>query len=109
MGDERGSATVLTIGIMAALVTVGLIMLRAGESAIQVVRAQAVADLAAIAAADSLRGLNTGFPCATAASVAEANATILNSCRIEGDDAIVTITVQLNSTEHRAEARAGPP
>ncbi|KAB2807000.1 flp pilus-assembly TadE/G-like family protein [Pimelobacter simplex] len=74
-------------------------------------RAQAAADLAALAAAahpDPGRD-----PCTTAARVATANGATLRSCRRDGPDVVVTVVVQGprwlgQEGDLTASARAGP-
>jgi secretion/DNA translocation related TadE-like protein len=77
-------------------------------------RAQAAADLAALAAADVALGRRPGDPCALATAVAAANGGRLVSCTVEGGgDAVVGVEVrppgaaaQLGTA--RVSARAGP-
>ncbi|SEC20713.1 helicase/secretion neighborhood TadE-like protein [Nocardioides exalbidus] len=71
-------------------------------------RAQAAADLAALAGAGS-----TDDACASAARVASANHALLESCTVAGDDVTVEVSVAGPDVPWRvvrvtAEARAGP-
>ena len=111
---DRGSGTVLVVAICALLV-VGITStgLLAG-AALARHRAQASADLAALAAADVVLGRRAGDPCALAARVASANGGLLAGCRILPDGTVrVSVRVQpagaaaaLGSAQ--VEARAGP-
>ena len=68
----------------------------------------AVADSAALAADDSLRGLTTGYPCEIAKAVALENMVILDECRIVGFEAFVNLQVKSMGIVLNASARAGP-
>ena len=71
-------------------------------------RLQAVADSAALAADDALRGLTTGFPCDIATTIARENMVILDECRIVGFEAFVNLRSQGMGIVLNASARAGP-
>ena len=71
-------------------------------------RAQAAADLAALAGASHLDD-----PCGSASRVATANAVRLDACWVDGDDVTVAVSVAGPRVPWRevritAEARAGP-
>jgi hypothetical protein len=55
------------------------------------VRTQLVADLAAIAAADTMTGIIAGLPCENAREIAAGNGASLDSCRIVSE--VVSIRV----------------
>lgn len=114
---ERGSGTVLALGIIALLV----VLLTVAVGLIGVVtanqKAARAADLAALAAADSARGLRPGNPCELAAEVARANRAQLVNCNqpanLEG-----TVDVRTSSEitgpffflgPAESLSRAGPP
>ncbi len=110
--DERGAATVVAVALAGLLCIVCL----AVAGAIGVVaahrRAQAAADLAALAAATALqRGED---PCREAASIAEANGGLLTGCTPHDDlSVLVVVTVRGPTLAGqqallRATARAGP-
>lgn len=108
--DDRGSASVVAVCMVAALlaVTVGFGWLAAAVVARH--RAQAAADLAALAAAVELpAGLETA--CARARTLATALRVSDVDCRVAGLDVIVTIEVSGAFGPWRvarAAARAGP-
>ena len=108
--DERGVGVVLALGLVGVLTTFALV---AGAAVALVVthrKAQAAADLAALAGAVALRAGGDG--CAGAGRVAEANGAVLRGCSVSGAEVLVTVVVTapgvLGSRELRARARAGP-
>lgn len=94
--DQRGAATVLVVAMAGVLLLVGA---AAGVVAAIVVahrKAQAAADLAALAGAEVVadpahRGARD--PCATAREVASANDAELSSCVVAEADVLVEVTV----------------
>lgn len=111
---EEGSGTVLVLAIALSLIAVILAVLLLVQATVGAARAGAAADLAALAAADTLRGLRTGDPCTVAGEVAGRNAAELASCAT--DLAAQTVTVHVQSRAGKflpwppsARARAGPP
>ena len=109
---ERGSGTVLAAGLALVVIMAMVLMLLLAQSAVMASRAAAAADLAALAAADALRGLTSGEPCAVAAAVAARHAAALVSCT-EGSGQTVEVRTQLNERTMigpaSGQARAGPP
>lgn len=98
--------------MMAALLTITVACLYLGSAVIARHRAQAAADLAALAAAAGLaRG--AGAACAQAVVVAEAMHTRVETCSVTGLDVVVAVDVSVTlgrlgmGTAH-AIARAGP-
>ncbi|MFC9788095.1 Rv3654c family TadE-like protein [Rhodococcus sp. NPDC127528] len=112
MRDERGAATVLACFAMLALISLALVIGHLGAAVATRHRAQAAADLGALAAAAALdRGGEAA--CAAARGVADRMRVTLRECRIEGWDAIVTVGVRagltaVGSGDAVAAARAGP-
>jgi secretion/DNA translocation related TadE-like protein len=88
------------------------VMLLLAQSAVLASRAAAAADLAALAAADALRGVTTGEPCAVAAEVAGRHAAAVLSCS-EGPGQTVEVRTELAERSllgaATGRARAGPP
>ncbi|MET3921946.1 Rv3654c family TadE-like protein [Arthrobacter sp. UYEF20] len=109
---ERGSGTVLALGLGLVLITATVLILFLAQSAVMASRAAAAADLAALAAADAVRGLTAGEPCAVASEVARRNNARVLSCS-EGTGETVQVRTELNAgTVFGAAtglARAGPP
>lgn len=85
LSDERGSGTVLALGLILVL----LVLLAAAQTVSMVATSAAQAargaDLAALAGADAARGLSTGNPCAVAEAVASRNEVQLTSCTVTGE------------------------
>jgi len=109
---ERGSATVVGLGAVLALLTVFAIALQLGAAVITRHRAEAAADLAALAAAAHAVG---GEPaaCASAGRVTDRMAVRMVSCELRGWDAIVRVEAAppgllARFGVARATARAGP-
>ena len=106
--SERGAATVLVVAMAGVLMFVTTGLAAAGGLVTSQRRAQAAADLAALAGASHLEDA-----CASAAQVALANGAALESCRLDGAEVTLTVSVagpQVPWREVRvaAEARAGP-
>lgn len=102
----------IAVAMMAALlaVTVGGVYL--GSAVIARHRAQAAADLAALAAAGALAD-GPRAACSDAAMAAEAMRTSVTQCSVAGLDVVVTVDVdvalgRLGVGTARAVARAGP-
>lgn len=109
---ERGSGTVLALGLGLVLLaaTVGVLLL--AQSAVMASRAAAAADLAALAAADAARGVTSGEPCAVAAEVAlRHDARVLSCAPGNGDTVQVRTELNIGTVLGAATglARAGPP
>lgn len=110
---ERGSGTVLALGIIGVLLAIavavsGLIQAQAAAG-----RARAAADLSALAGATALNSvLAPADPCPTAGRVAQANGAALESCVVDGEDVVVTVSVHTTvlgvPRQAQAAARAGP-
>lgn len=80
--------------------------------------AAAAADLAALAGADTARGLRSGEPCDVARTLAQANYASLESCVVETDGQTVMVSAKVPVSIHglglelyvaTAKARAGAP
>ena len=77
---EQGSGTVMALGIIAALIIASLLVAGICAAVHTKNQAQNAADAAALAAADSLRGISSGEPCQVARKIAEANGAQLVAC-----------------------------
>lgn len=110
-GSERGAATLLAIAMAGLLVMVGSALGVVAALVADHRRAQASADLAALAGATALaRGQD---PCAAAASVAQANRGLLRACDVTGLEVVVAVTVpgprwRTWVADLEGHARAGP-
>ncbi|MGB0962591.1 MAG: Rv3654c family TadE-like protein [Mycobacterium sp.] len=111
LGD-RGSASLIAAAMIAALAVVTVGGAHVGAAVIARHRAQAAADLAALAGAAYLpAGADTA--CAQAAVLARAMGTIALTCAAEGLDLVVTVEASTAvgpawMGAARAVARAGP-
>lgn len=116
--SERGSMTVLVVGLVSALMVAALVATGLAGLVATQHRAAAAADLAALAGAARAAGdrapdRRTEDPCDVARRVAAANAAELASCERSG----VVVTVEVVVEPHaplglrptiRSRARAGP-
>jgi secretion/DNA translocation related TadE-like protein len=111
-GRERGSATLVAVAMMALVMSIALGAMVLGSAVIARHRAQASADLAALAAASRLASGGEAA-CVWASSVAGAMHSVVASCRVEDLDVIVGVDVPVDLGRWglgsaRAAARAGP-
>jgi len=114
--DDRGAATILAIAMAGVLLLVGAASGVVGALVVAHRRAQAGADLAALAGAAALSGRlgsGGGDPCARAARTAHDNGARLTSCQVEGTEVRVQVRVAgprwLGQRDDLwAAARAGP-
>ena len=90
---SRGAATVLVVALAGMLLLVGAAAAVVGAIVVAHRTAQAAADLSALAGAATLAEHSGRDPCATAAEVAAANGGAVTSCRVEGQDVLVEVTV----------------
>jgi secretion/DNA translocation related TadE-like protein len=109
---ERGAGTVLALGLGMLVIAAAVLTLLLAQSAAMAFRAAAAADLAALAAADAVRGITPGEPCAVAAAVARRNGARILSC-LEGPGSTVQVRTELETRTPLGGAtglaRAGPP
>lgn len=108
-GGDDGAATVLVVAMAGVLVFVMVALAAVGGLITAQRRAQAAADLAALAAAGAL----DADACAAGLRVARANAAVLDGCVVAGSEVRVVVSVAgppMPGREVRvsAEARAGP-
>jgi secretion/DNA translocation related TadE-like protein len=106
---DTGSGSILAVAILAATVllasvAVPAVGLLAGQQLVQ-----NAADAAALAAADTLSGRTSGYPCPNAARAAELDGARLDSCELDGSVAVVAVSRARLAITLTARARAGPP
>lgn len=109
---DHGSATLVAVAMMAVLLAITVACVYLGSAVVARHRAQAAADLAALAAAGRLTQ-GSGAACAHAVAVAEAMHTTVVDCSVVGLDVVVAVDVtaalgRLGVGTARAVARAGP-
>lgn len=82
---ERGSGTVTAVGIISGLMVLLAVIHLFAAAAAGGAQAARAADLAALAAADTARGLAVGDPCTTAEAVAVRNGAVMVDCSVGGE------------------------
>ncbi|TFC50837.1 hypothetical protein E3T26_08220 [Cryobacterium sp. TMT1-21] len=106
---ERGSGTVLAVGVIGAVLLVTAVVVPL-FAVLAVGRAvQGSADAAALAAADTASGAVAGVPCEAAAEAARLNGASVTACSVEGLIASVSIGRGYLGLDLGARSRAGPP
>ncbi|WP_442913236.1 Rv3654c family TadE-like protein [Kribbella sp. CA-293567] len=116
--DDRGSASLLAIGITFVLLGGCLVGVLWAAVSVGHHRADAAADLAALSAAQALQisasgSATTVGACAAAAQVASAQQVELRDCQLLGETVTILVAVELQwgmlgTPVLTAEARAGP-
>jgi len=106
--DERGSASLYGVALMAVLLTVCQALAWVGGVVVAHRRAQSAADLAALAGA-----AHPGSACGAADSVARSNGAEVIACREESADVWLEVRVRAPALAGRqptvtARAHAGP-
>jgi secretion/DNA translocation related TadE-like protein len=109
---EGGSATLVAVAMMAVLLALTVAGVYVGSALIARHRAQAAADLSALAAAGHLADGSTAA-CTHAVSLARAMHTTVTHCAVQDLDVIVTVDAavalgRFGVGPARATARAGP-
>ncbi|MGX6397025.1 Rv3654c family TadE-like protein [Rothia kristinae] len=116
-GRERGASTVAMIGVIAVIGVLLAAVCLLGHVALCTHRAATAADLAALAAADTARGLRPGVACDEAERTARDNRARLVSCAPAPEDPeIMDVRVAVDLAVGArllgpayGVARAGPP
>ena len=116
-GRDRGSGSVHALTLALVLGTLLLAVLMLAQAGVAAHRAGKAADLAALAAADTARGLVAGDPCGTAARIARDNGAELVLCRlVEPERVMVDVHAAVGLGGPLAPlgpatgvSRAGPP
>jgi secretion/DNA translocation related TadE-like protein len=110
--DDRGSAAVVMLGVIAAVLALTVSGLLLASAVLASHRARAAADLAALAAAGVLmRGGPAGSACESAAQAAAANYGRLQQCIASGREVRLTVAVHAGPRGvgiATARSRAGP-
>ena len=104
---DRGSATLLGIGIISALMTMLVALGTAFSFALGLVKLQLTSDAAALIAADTLVGAVAGYPCENAEALTIRNGASLTTCRIVGLVVEVSTTTSLGPFQVSRWAKAG--
>lgn len=110
--DERGSATVVMLGVIVSVLMLTISGLLLASAVLASHRARAAADLAALAAAGALmRGEASLAACQSAADVAALNHGRVQQCLASGTEVRLSVTVPTGVQGvgvATARSRAGP-
>jgi secretion/DNA translocation related TadE-like protein len=116
LADERGSGTMLMVGVLGVLLALGTTAIWAAGYVAAAHQARAAADLAALSAAVAIEAGDDG--CAVARQVAADNGTRMSTCDRVGDQVDFVVSVEVVRpvrtgvaglpTEVTAVAHAGP-
>jgi secretion/DNA translocation related TadE-like protein len=115
--DDRGSATVLALGICLAALLLVVTVAGLGSAVAARHRAESVADLASLAGADVALGRAGGVPCDAARRVVEGSGppgdVVMVDCQDQGPEVPVRVAVRPTGWvgvlgPASAAARAGP-
>ncbi len=111
-GEERGSATILAVGVMAALVLFAGVFAAVGQAGAARHRAQGAADAAALAGAVRIL-LGEAAACEAASELIAAGETVLERCEVKDLEITVHVTAEPVGIPAmfgpaRAVSRAGP-
>ena len=109
VGDDRGAASVLAVGIVGAVVALTSLVVPAAATFVVSQRAANAADAAALAAADAISGAVAGVPCELAAEAAARNGAMVTACEVHGAVATVAASIDALGVALSSTARAGPP
>lgn len=110
---ERGSVTVLSLGLMVGLFTIVLVVATALDAIVKIESTQSAADLTALSVAQQLRAFRAD-PCEVASHYAHGNHAKLVSCTVTGTAVMVVVEpmepieiLKIPTTVMRKGARAG--
>lgn len=104
---ERGAGTILALAIVFIAITFAALALSIGVRMLENSRVSKQTDSIALAAADALRGVSTGYPCIVAKDMAEMNGLELRLCRIVGFEVLIETSKNDPLGEIISRARAG--
>ena len=109
--DSRGAATLLVVALTGVVLLLGLAGAFLNATGAAHRRAQAAADLAALAGATAHR--HGDDACAAAGKVAMSNGAASTACHLEGEDVVVEVSLSGpeflgHSWDLTGRARAGP-
>lgn len=105
--SESGSGTILAIALMTAALGIFALTQPIMRTEIEQHRLNVRAESIALAAADSLRGLATGYPCEVAGKIAQRFEISLDECRVEALEVEVECHKEVLGVRLISKARAG--
>lgn len=108
--QERGSGTVLVLGLILAISVVLLGLMAVGDAVATKERAQDIADVAALAGAQKLRHEGSSVACRQAGELVARHGLSMSSCAVRESHVIVSVRARTHmiKTSVEASARAGP-
>jgi hypothetical protein len=95
--------------MLGVLVVAAVTLSAAAQVADARLRLQSSVDMAAIGANQTLRGLNSGFPCVRAKEILTLNMVLLQKCSIVGDETTVVAGITVMGIVLSATATAAAP
>ena len=101
--NDLGAGTVIAVSLIAVITGLLVVMLGATNHFLEQTRLDAIADNAAIAGADSIRGLIAGAPCDVAREVVLSGNARIITCSINQTD----LLIEIGHSGLVAKARAG--
>lgn len=107
--SELGAGSVLGLAIVLGIATLAIGGLSVYAALPEKHALQAVADSAALTAANAASGRIQGYPCDLAAQTAELNGADLESCELQGLEVTVSVSGTVLGITVSVAARAGPP
>ena len=107
MKAETGSGTILAIALITASIGVFALTQSIIRTEIEHHRLNVRVEAIALAAADSLRGLATGYPCEVAGKMAQRLEISLDKCRVEAFEVEVESHKEVLGIRLFSKARAG--
>jgi secretion/DNA translocation related TadE-like protein len=109
LGGDRGSGSVLAVGLIAAIAVLTAVLVPLYSALATRSSVGVAADAAALAAADVAVGIAPGIPCETARRVVSAQGAALTSCAVDGLIVTVVASRRILGVDVVAAATAGPP
>lgn len=105
--DDRGSGTVLGIGVMVAIVLTLALLLTGSAALVTHHSAQNAVEQAALAASDAAIGSREGYPCSIAMAQARTVAAHVVSCHVRGTHARLIWRISVLGFPVDVKAQAG--
>lgn len=105
---ESGAGAILGIVILISCFAFFSLGSLFGRQVVDLARLEAISETMALAAADALRGVTTGYPCIVAKDIATINKVHLDRCRIVGFEVFVETSLDGTDFSISSRARAGP-
>lgn len=105
--DDRGSGTVLGIGVMVTIVLALALLLTGGAALVSYRGAQYAVEQAALVASDAAVGSREGYPCSLAQAQAQTASAYVVSCQVRGTHARLIWRISVLGFPLDVKAQAG--